>query len=110
MPKPTIEERLIALEQYAQQDNDQIPSELRKIADLSARLDALTQFAAEIAARSGLSKEEFLQRFKASYNWYFDRLLQRAGEIEPHLGSHIDNRHLADVPTDEHPPSIFPPT
>ena len=109
MSDPSFEERLRHLEQWAQQDNDQIPSELRKTSELSARLDALTQFALEIAEREGVSKEAFLARFAAAFRWYYDRLLQIAGGIDPNLGGHIDNRPLGDVPTEEHPPAIFPP-
>ena len=109
MPDLTVEDRLTLLENFAHQYLEQIPQEMRKQMEGNARLDALTQFALETAEQSGLSKEVFLSRFAANFRWYYDRLMQISGDIDPNLAGHIDDRAIGDVSTEEHPPPIFPP-
>lgn len=75
----------------------------------AAFLDALRQGLQEVLARSEISEELFLQRFRAVANWYYDRLLQKASDAAPNLAGEIDTRTIDQIPTSERPPALFPP-
>ena len=73
-----------------------------------AMREGLLQFTQEIAARDGHSVELFVTRFHAAIDWHRDRFLQMVEGIDPCLAAHIDRRELANIPTDDLPPYIFP--
>jgi hypothetical protein len=96
-----IEERLNHLEEAVRkQTNVKLMT--------AATLDALQQGLQEACAQLGVSEEQFLPRFQAAAQWYYDRLLGKASDAAPNLAGEIDTRTIDQIPTDERPPHIFP--
>lgn len=115
MPTPSIEtlvaeltglkERVTALETAATED---ATKRLELLAGDHAMREGLLQFTQEIAARDGLSVELFVTRFHAAIDWHRDRFLQMVEGVDPCLAAQIDQRDLANIPTDDQPPCILP--
>lgn len=80
-----------------------------EVAENQVRKDVLEQFVMEAMDREGVSRAQMRPRYAAAFRWYLDRYLQKAGDIDPNLAGHIDDRSPDEVPTTEHPPTLFPP-
>jgi hypothetical protein len=82
--------------------------QLELLAGDHAMREGLLQFTQEIAARDGLPVEHFVNRFHAAIDWHRDRFLRMVEGVDPRLAAQIDQRDLADIPTEEQPPCILP--
>ena len=73
-----------------------------------AMRQALLQFTQEVAEREGIPVDLFASRFDQTIRWHRDRFLQNVEGMDPQIAAQIDDRKVADIPTGDLPPCIFP--
>src|SRR4051812_25874828 len=115
MPTPTIETLIEELSQLRgrvdileMQRADDAIKQLGLHASEHAMREGILQFTQEIAARDGISVELFVTRFHAAIDWHRDKFLQMVEGVDPRLAAEIDQRDLAEIPTEDQPPCILP--
>jgi hypothetical protein len=115
MDSPTLEtlaENVRVLTDRIHQLEMERADDARKQLDLFAgdyaMRETLLQFTQELAVRDGFSVELFIGRFEAACLWHRDRFLRSIEAIDPHLAAQLDQRALAEIPTEALPPCILP--
>jgi len=96
------------LEKHRETDEAQAPKHLDLLSSEHAMREALLQFTQEVAVREGIPVELFVSRFEAAKEWHRDRFLQIIEGVDPQIAAQIDERNVADIPTEDLPPCIFP--
>jgi len=103
-----VKERVDWLEKARLDDAAQVSKHLEVMSSEHATRQALLQFAQEVAAHDGISVELFAARFEAAKEWHRDRFLQQIEVVDPCLAASVDARGVAEIPTEELPPCLFP--
>jgi len=118
MEKPSLEtlsrelellkERVEWLEKARLDDAAQVSKHLEVMSGEHATREVLLQFVQEVATHEGTPLELFAARFEAAKQWHRDRFLQQIEVIDPCLAAKVDERNVAEIPTEEQPPCLFP--
>jgi hypothetical protein len=103
-----VTERVESLERARGADAAQASKHLEVMSNEHATREVLLQFAQEIAVHEGIPVELFAARFEAAKEWHRDRFLQQIEVVDPWLAARVDARGVAEVPTEEQPPCLFP--
>lgn len=96
-----LEERIAQLEQLLESN---AKPELLMRHDEMARFLALFSIVQELADTAGISEAEFQLQFDARREFFKDRILARTSDLDPGTAAALDDRDIADVPTEGFPP------
>jgi hypothetical protein len=103
-----VKERVEWLEKARLDDAAQVSRHLEVMSSEHATRQVLLQFAQEVAVHEGIPVKLFAARFEAAKEWHRDRFLQQIEVVDPSLAASVDARGVAEIPTEELPPCLFP--
>lgn len=104
----TLSERLARLEDHDAQAEQAALMAGQNSPKREAKFAALYSMTQELAAREGISVEQFVKHFEERVRFYHDYYLRIVEGMDANWAGRIDERDLGDMPEGESYPPLFP--